>query len=940
MSNGALTTAGAQVQPLVGRTAELAALHGQLHEVARGHGGVALVIGEAGSGKSSLLRSVADYAHDHDIRLVWAAGDELSQAFPLLPLVDAVEGAKQAVIAGLLRGKDADGVHIVDPVLAASDQLIDWIDDLCSTTPVVLVLDDLHWADSASIRLWHRLTRKAEQLPLLVVGAMRPGYDRQELAALRRRVAALREVGLGMQFELEPLASDAVTELVAELVGGTPSRRLSQLAARAGGNPLYLTELIGALAREGSLTQDDDGHVDATFENAPASLSAAIADRLDQVPPHVQEVLSLAALLGVEFSVGNLATVAGRTVAELVGMLGRAQSAGVLKTVHGGMAFRHPLIRDALCEQVPASVRAALHVEMGRALALAAQPATAVARQLVAAIDISAELASADWLTDWLVTEGPTLVNQSVSVAKTLFAEALHHTSLADPRRFDISVLLASALFRAGEFEAGERVATQALTTIDTRRIDDDLLLDAYTALADVVLSLGKFDAMLILADEARSLRDWSIRHLVRIDVLRARAMGKFRETEAESLAIDCLAQAREVGVPWAIGSACNMLAFLRIVHYDPDAGMEYLNLGIAAVEGDPALYDLYLCLMANRAYAYYLMGSFDDLASAVFQVRQLAERVGNRRRMMQAELFESCRLFETGEWQDYSVHLEASDIVDLREPLVLIDAAAAALHCDDMEKADRYTKLAESAAEAAAGASIADNIFIIRALWLEYQGKPIEALDELMKGVRKWDAAYWPVADAVRLAVACDRKADAKVAVAFAEVTPYKKTLPGLALLCRGLLDRDPAALEQAAHFLRERQLRPRLAMTLEALGLVWVEHGNTGKARAALNEALDLYEKMGAAWDIRRARATFRAHGVRAGSRAARKRPATGWNSLTESETIVANLVAQGLSNPQIGEQLFLSRRTIETHVSHILAKLSLRGRVDIARIVNHRP
>ena len=104
---------------------------------------------------------------------------------------------------------------------------------------------------------------------------------------------------------------------------------------------------------------------------------------------------------------------------------------------------------------------------------------------------------------------------------------------------------------------------------------------------------------------------------------------------------------------------------------------------------------------------------------------------------------------------------------------------------------------------------------------------------------------------------------------------------------------------------------------------------------------EALGIYDALGAAWDVQRARSRFRAVGLRTGraGRRRRDRPATGWDALTPMEVRVAALVADGLSNPGIAEQLVQSRQTVEYHVSHVLTKLGAKSRTDIAREVIHR-
>ena len=177
-----------------------------------------------------------------------------------------------------------------------------------------------------------------------------------------------------------------MAELVAALVGGRPDEELLRLADGAAGNPLYVTELVAALARSSSLAITGAGVAELTSGPAPSSLSAAIADRLGFVSGSVREILRAAALLGVDFAVPDLATVLGRGVADLVPAVDEACAAGVLAESGHGLGFRHPMIRAALYNEIPAPVRAAWHRDAARALAQAGAPADRVARQLLWAV--------------------------------------------------------------------------------------------------------------------------------------------------------------------------------------------------------------------------------------------------------------------------------------------------------------------------------------------------------------------------------------------------------------------------------------------------------------------------------------------------------------------------------------------------------------------------
>src|SRR6185312_10791661 len=150
---------------------------------------------------------------------------------------------------------------------------------------------------------------------------------------------------------------------------GSPGDDLLRLAGGAAGNPLYVTELIAALTRSSQVAITGTGVAALAASSVPGSLSAAIADRLGFVTGPVREVLRAAALLGVDFAVPDLAVVLHRGVADLIPAVDEACAVGVLAESGRGLGFRHPLIRAALYDDMPASVRAAWHRDAGRALA-------------------------------------------------------------------------------------------------------------------------------------------------------------------------------------------------------------------------------------------------------------------------------------------------------------------------------------------------------------------------------------------------------------------------------------------------------------------------------------------------------------------------------------------------------------------------------------------
>ncbi len=927
---------------LVGRDGELAALGELVVALRAGAGGAGLVVGEAGSGKSSLLAALLEELRD--VRLVWVTGDELGQGFPLLPLVEAAAERGRGDIERLLRGGLDDGGGVADSVVAASERLTAWLEELSAGLPVVLVFDDLHWADDASLRVWHRLARSARQMPLLVLGAMRPGYDRDELAVLRRRVGELQAAGRGVLVELGALPPAAVVELVADLVGGRPGNRLVEVAAAAGGNPLYATELVGSLQRSNSLVVRSEG-VEAVRGYEPGSLVEAIAGRFAAVAAPVREVLQVAALLGVEFSVADLGVASGRPVGELAPMLAQAQAAGVVAPRGGGMAFRHPLIREVLCAQVPSGVRGAWHAELARALAGQGSAAVVVARQLAAAMECGAELPGAGWLADWLVAEGPVLASQAVVVAIPLYRQALGQVAAGDARRVELAVSLASALYAAARYEEADEVADQALAP-GPGRVDADKALTLHVLMTQNLYSRGKDAQARAVLDRAETERAWSPGQRLRLQVTRLRTGGWSNSAavaEAWAKSHELLPLAEQLDDPWAVASLWDIMA-----GYYPDGSIDeplsFLNRGLAAVRGHPELLYLQLELQMSQVAKLGQALRLAECAEAAAQLRALAERAGNRRYAGQAALFSALCLFQFGRWDDLFAEADTVDELGWPSSGASALAAIAILHRDDEARAEPYLqRVADTAERLGINHGSESNLAHVESLRLQRAGRDAEALDRLMIGedpaARWWEDRYYtPRVQATRLAVSLgDREA-------VEEILRWNEDLPtlhpGVRAQCRGLADRDPRLLSQSAAIYRSAGQKLQLAQAAEDLGIVLAERGDTAAARPPLVEAMRLYDDLAATWDVNRVRARFREYRMRTSSHASRDRPASGWASLTRTESRIAGLIAEGKSNPEIAQTLFLSRRTVEGHVSHILTKLGQRDRVDIARLAATQP
>jgi DNA-binding CsgD family transcriptional regulator/tetratricopeptide (TPR) repeat protein len=929
----------ALARPLVGRESELAALTRLVADVAAGHGGSVLVEGEPGIGKSALLRAAVAAAPEAGCQVFWGAGDELGQALPLLPLLDALRvrepsaDARRTSIVRLLLGELPAGPG-ADVSAALAERLLALVTEESAVRPTILVIDDLQWADQATITLWGRLARLRPQVPLLIVGAFRPVPQREELLALRRATPD------ALIIRLAGLPDGAAAELVAAIAGGEPDQKLLQLARGAAGNPLYLTELVAALARSRSLTVTAAGAVELTSDSAPASLSAAIADRLGFVSRPARDVVRAAALLGVDFAVPDLAAVLGCGVADLVSSLDEARAAGVLTESGRDLGFRHPLIRAALYEEMPRSLRAAWHRDAGRALAAAGVPADRVARQLLWAVGDPGTASDPmdDWMLTWLTDASELLIGRAPQVAADLLRRAV--TSGAD-RSLQHQLLvgrLADALYRAGSGPEAEQIARRALLSAE----EPGLVVDLHWTIAQCLMLSGRSADAIELLNQALARPAISGRHRARLLVLIARVHSSFGEVEkAGKVAAAALEAAVAADDTWAMGWALHVLIIVTAVQGRAAEALPLFDRALAVTEADPALTDLGILLQVNQAVMLSGLDRYDDAFAAARSAQQLASQAGTMIRLGQAHCVLAQLCFETGRWDDALIEATAVP-ADLKEPGVAsCDLGVLAVICFHRgDSAAARDHLAAAAAHAErVGSRVIPPLALARSLDCEHSDDLPDALAQLTAGfasAEETEQLEDLLPDAVRLAAEIGDLGTAKDLAGRAEALagPDSPRRQANALLCRGLADGDAEMLLRAADCYAAAS-RPLLsAQALEAAAARLASTDERDRAREAFTRALAVYSTLGADTDVARVQARFRGYGIRRGPQAKHRQAHSGWESLTPTETKIAALVQDGLSNPDIAAQLYLSRRTVATHVSHILKKLNVQSRTDVAR------
>jgi predicted ATPase len=325
--------------PIRGRADELKVIGALVTALMQGDGGVLVIEGPPGIGKSRLLTEVMALADKAGVRTLFGEAFEYQQTVPFFSLFMATLGADPPV-------GDADSLRR----LGGSADLRYWVvHDLANAivaaaaeTPLVIVLEDIHWADNATLLALRSLATARAEVPVLWVLTVRTGAGRpaaqETLFVLQRANATF--------VRLAAMSPSAVADMVCDAVRANADESLLTLAAKAHGNPFLVREVVGGLGEEGRLSVSG-GRAVASGHGLPRRLGAGMQQRLDLLSPDAGEVVRVAAVLPDRFSAGLLAAMLERQPASLMAAVQEAVRADLLVEDHEQLRFRHDLLREA-----------------------------------------------------------------------------------------------------------------------------------------------------------------------------------------------------------------------------------------------------------------------------------------------------------------------------------------------------------------------------------------------------------------------------------------------------------------------------------------------------------------------------------------------------------------------------------------------------------------
>ncbi len=675
-----------------------------------------------------------------------------------------------------------------------------------------MVIDDLQWADDASLILWHQLAASIDQLRLLLIGICRSPLRRSEVQQVWAAVVRRR----GAVIALGPLSETDVVDLVTAMVAVPPGSTLRQLTARAAGNPLYVRELVDALVREQAL-QVGAAEVSAAPEQLAASLTAALHDRLTSVPAETAQMLRDAALLGGTFAVTDLAVLMGRPVSQLAEGLQEAVVAGILVGSGPELAFRHLLIQQALYESMPPALRAALHAEAARKLAASGADALSVAQQLSAA-----KQPGGSWARAWLIQAAPGLINRAPQLAAELLRRELDEAPPSEQALGGLMANLVQALLATGSYQEAAAQAIRALTVMTeaVRRAE------TYWMLARGKVSVGDNDAAVTTVRKGLASEDlpgeWRARLLALLAMLQRVTTGDL--DLADATARQALAVAEEASDAFAAARALTELWHSHSVRRHHTAALDYIDRALRVLGHGPGAPDLPSNIldaertaMRNRIFTLQNLDRWPEAELALRQARELAQRSRSPDSATWAAA--AVLRYWLGQWDDALAELGSGDTdaytyLRLPWPTLLAHGVAALIAGRREQPSEAEQHLRQGLAlpiRILGNRENQDFLVAAHALALEQSGETSQAMLRLGAILPRYGGEVtlthqW-LPDLVRLALAVGDQRMAEAAAQACQAEAAAETPPARAaaasLRCQGLLRSDPGPLRDVvAHY------------------------------------------------------------------------------------------------------------------------------------------
>jgi DNA-binding CsgD family transcriptional regulator len=931
---------------LLERDAELERIGRCLERAQRGHGGALLVDGPGGIGKTVLLAAARDLAETAGFQVLRARGAELERQFGfgvVRQLVEpALAGASEAERTELLEGPPGVAARLLgltgllgeagEPALSAPDPSfavlhgLYWLcANLAARRPVVLVVDDAHWADGASLRFLAFLLPRLEELRIAVLLAARPaeaGESRQLLAALELDAAS--EI-----VKVPPLTVDGVARLLAAGLGTEPDPGFAAAAWEAtNGKPSTVGMLIDALREDGiAPTAASSAKVKGV---ANAALGRWATLKLERLGSGATRLAAAIAILeqaepAEAFRLAALAPSEGAAAVELLVRAGMVQERP--------LSLAHSLLRASVYREIAAADRAEAHGQAARLLAEGNASPARVAEQLLAAAPTGDP-----WAVGWLLDSAGAATASGAPEA----AVAYLRRALAEPPEAEAEAVVLLQLGVA-EFSAGEPGWETHLEKAVAAARDRWTRLAATVTLANGLGLQHRLAEAVQVCDRGARLEERDSEAFWRLEAMAVRC-GTLDSALAPAMAGRTgalLVKAREPSAPRPVLGVAARVASVGTQPGDQGAELARRTIaaGVRPVDelGDPWFSAAVSALLYTERFAEAQV----YLDAAVAQARATADGqllalvlslrgwlAFRRSDLTAAEADANAVLHGSG--------LSAPSLVCLLATAVLVGVLTERGEYQEADRAlvplagdpQRTSQFAAILRCAQGRLRFAQRRFDEALRDLRVVGEVMVGTQAVSPGFLPWRSETGLVELALGELDAARHHTDEEVELARAFGVPRAL---GVALRAAGLVtggEHGVQLLREAVELLEGPDMRLQQARTLTDLGAVLRRGNRRGEARQVLRRAVDAAHRAGARPLADRAETELRATGARP-----RRVLLTGLEALTASERRIAELAAEGLTNRQIAQALFVTDRTVEGHLTHVFSKLAVTARTELA-------
>jgi DNA-binding CsgD family transcriptional regulator len=919
---------------LLERESELDAIGRAVSRAERGDGTFQLIEAAAGMGKTSLLRAGAQRAADAGFTCLRARASELERGFPYGCVRQLIEPA-------VASGADADSLFagaaaLCRPLFSATDDGVGdgfamlhglyWLlNNLAADRPLALLVDDLHWSDAASLQFLAYLAPRLDGVAVAVIASTRP---REGDVALLARLATAPEVEVIRPAALSTAATVALCEH--ELQAQPAPDFAAACHTATAGNPLFLEALLREVRERniapGARDAADIGRI------GPGSVAQAVLLRMAGAPREAISLVRGVAVLGDGASVIEAAALTALGAEDVLRAADVLADLGIL-TLADGLEFSHPIVRQAVYADLGPGERGAAHARAAQVLL----DGGAAIERVAAQIREAPPAGDPDRIALLRRAAHEALARGAPDAAAAWLSRALAEPPPAELRG-ELLLELGSAQVRLGAADAAEHLANAAEMLTDpslraralhhlanalTVSGQADRAIEVFETAIDILEPVDREGALELEAELAAHSQWASVETRGPVAKRLERHADLAGGTPGERLVLASLAAER--------GGRCESAAEAAAIFEHALAGGRLL--AEQSLDSAGPIYHLVIGLLECDAY--------EAVDACLTQMLDMARARGAAPTVAYATAWRAFYNLRRG-----AVAVAADDArtalallteygIELGRENARALLANALLDCGDLDAAEQ----AFGDIDAPVVLGVTRNFVLrVRALLHSARGRPQAAIDDLRAFVEHDEsqgganplAFRWRSEVALELAALGDRDGARALAAEDLAIARRWGTPCGIGVATRavGLLaegEDQISGLNGAVAVLARSGADLEHARALLDYGAALRRANHRAQARVALDESLAIAERVGAEGVAATAR-------IELGAAGGHPRDPSG-STLTVSERRVAELAAEGRSNPEIAQALFVTRKTVETHLGHVYRKLDIRGRGQLA-------